>query len=69
MPNKHINIQTKNKILILLSILAASTIASAQSLQFCIYNKYGQRQGGCYVDKLTITSFFMSHAVNPVFDV
>jgi hypothetical protein len=34
---------------ILGSTLLAS-VASAQQLQFCIYNKYGQRAGGCYVD-------------------
>jgi hypothetical protein len=25
--------------------------AEAQSMQFCVYNKYGQKQGGCYLDK------------------
>ena len=25
--------------------------AEAQSMQFCVYNKYGQKQGGCYLQK------------------
>jgi hypothetical protein len=28
-----------------------SQSAEAQSMQFCVYNKYGQKQGGCYLQK------------------
>ena len=34
-------------------LLSASFLpsAEAQSMQFCVYNKYGQKQGGCYLQK------------------
>jgi hypothetical protein len=34
----------------LIGIMVAS-LAVAQSMQFCVYNKNGQKQGGCYLDK------------------
>lgn len=41
----------KTKFVIGALLLSVAAHVAAQSLQFCIYNKYGQRQGGCYLDR------------------
>lgn len=39
------------RLIVFTALLFGAVQAQAQQLQFFIYNKYGQRQGGCYVDK------------------
>jgi lactate dehydrogenase-like 2-hydroxyacid dehydrogenase len=41
----------KLKIVVGLIGMTVASLAVAQSMQFCVYNKYGQKQGGCYLDK------------------
>jgi hypothetical protein len=46
---------------VILLCLAASAGTYAQQMQFCVYNKYGQRQGGCYLDKKACDSVVASY--------
>lgn len=48
---KHMEGRMKASIIVSTFALFASPYLFAQSLQFCVYNKYGQKQGGCYLDK------------------
>lgn len=44
-----------------MTTLLLSSVANAQQLQFCVYNKYGQRSGGCYVDSSSCQNVVSSY--------